>query len=92
MILKGKRAVPVQLYIFIMSKGDKSGHLSRDATRQSRQLCVTADKRVAAPATPQQLTYAAGGTSILVLSGRRVKINFVYGIITVQQHVPDQCI
>ena len=25
LILKGKRAVPVQLYIFIMSKGDKSG-------------------------------------------------------------------
>ena len=48
------------------------GQLSRDATRQSRQLCVTADKWVAAPATPQQLTYAAGGTSILVLSGRRV--------------------
>ena len=40
------------------------GQLSRDATRQSRQLCVTADERVAAPATPQQLTYAAGGTSI----------------------------
>ena len=49
------------------------GQLSRDATRQSRQLCVMADKWVAAPATPQQLTYAAGGTSILVLSGRRVK-------------------
>ena len=49
------------------------GQLSRDATRQSRQLCVMADKQVAAPATPQQLTYAAGGTSILVLSGRRVK-------------------
>ena len=32
------------LYIFIMSKGDKVGHLSCDATRQSRQLCVTADK------------------------------------------------
>ena len=72
LILKHKRAVPVPLYIFIMSKGIKVGQLSRDATRQSRQLCVMADKWVAAPATPQQLTYAAGGTSILVLSGRRV--------------------
>ena len=51
------------------------GQLSGDATWQSRQLCVMADKWVAVPATPQQLTYAAGGTSILVLSGRRVKVS-----------------
>ena len=49
------------------------GHLPRDATRQSRQLSVMADKLVAAPPTPQQLTYAAGGTSILVRSDQRVK-------------------
>ena len=52
------------------------GQLSRDATWQSRQLCVMADKWVAAPATPQQLTYAAGGTSIQVVSGRRVKKHY----------------
>ena len=85
LILKHKRAVPIPLYILSCLKGIKVGQLSCDATRQSRQLCVMADKWVAAPATPQQLTYAAGGTSILVLSGRRVK----YGMFKPQIQKPQ---
>ena len=87
LILKRKSAVPVQVYIFIMSKGIKVGHVSRDATWQSRQLCVMADNWVAAPPKPQQLTYAAGGTSILVVSGRRVNLNeqIVFELIQVSQ-------
>ena len=66
-----KSSTHTTLYFLSCLKGIKVGHLSRDATRQSRQLCVMADKWVAAPQTPQQLTYAAGGTSILVHSGWR---------------------
>ena len=73
LILKRKRVVPVQLYIIIMSKGDKSGTPFPWCNMAKQTALCNGWKWVAAPPTPQQLTYAAGGTSILVHSGRRVK-------------------
>ena len=76
LILKPKEQYLYNSTFLSCLKGIKVGHLSRDATQQSRQLCVMVDKWVTAPPTPQQLRYAAGGTSILVHSGRRVQPSF----------------